>query len=146
MRRPEGAFLTALSLILALLLILPAQAGEDEAAEETAAPRPARAYVLVQTAAQAGWLPLPDREEGSYTFPIVQTTADGTLVENHVRLTPEGVYMESATCENQDCVHQGMVTLENRESRALTNWILCLPNQVALALYTPEEILAMYGQ
>ncbi len=126
--------------LLLLLTVLPARAGEETSAA------PARGYVLVQTAGQSGWLPLPDREEDSYTYPIRQMTRDGVIVENLVRLTPEGMYMESADCENQDCVHQGMVTLENRKTRALMNYILCLPHQLSLALYTPEEVLALYNR
>ena len=126
--------------LLLLLTVLPACAGEETGAA------PARGYVLVQTAGQSGWLPLPDREEDSYTYPIRQMTRDGVIVENLVRLTPEGMYMESADCENQDCVHQGMVTLENRKTRALMNYILCLPHQLSLALYTPEEVLALYNR
>ena len=54
--------------------------------------------------------------------------------------------MESATCENHDCIEQGIVTLENRQTRPLMNYILCLPNQVSIALYTPEEVLALFGK
>ena len=138
--RLRGMILPWLALLLILATALPARAGEDGEG-----PVPARGYVLVQAAGQSGWLPLPDREEDSYTFPIRQMTQDGKIVENLVRVTPEGMYMESANCENQDCVHQGMVTLENRNTRVLMNFILCLPHQVSLALYTPDEILAMYS-
>ena len=68
---------------------------------------------------------------------------DGTEVENVIHLTPDGVYMEDSTCENHDCVEQGEVTLENREERILSNMIICLPNQVWLQLFTPEEVLEM---
>ena len=139
--RPKGIALIWLAALVMLLTAFPARAGE-----ETKTAAPARGYVLVQTAGQSGWLPLPDREEDSYTYPIRQMTQDGRIVENRVRLTPEGMYMESADCENQDCVHQGMVTLENRKTRALMNYILCLPHQLSLALYTPEEILALYNR
>ena len=67
----------------------------------------------------------------------------GTETENVVHLTPEGVYMESSTCEGHDCVLQGEVTLENRKDRILGNMIICLPNQVCLQLFTPDEILEM---
>ena len=74
-----------------------------------------------------------------------QVRDDGTEEVNLIHVTPDGFYMESSTCENQDCVDQGMVTLENRDSRILYNAVLCLPNMVSLALYTPEEILEMYA-
>ncbi len=112
---------------------------------ETSQPRPAPGYVLVQTDTAAGWLPLPESTEESYTYPIRQLNEAGELVENRLRLTPEGVCMEYATCENQDCVHQGEVTLQNKDTRVLMNFILCLPNRVSVALYTPEEVLAMYA-
>lgn len=96
-------------------------------------------YVRVITATQTGWLPLPT--EGESTIPLRQVTEDGKLVENVIHLTPRGVYMESATCDNQDCVHQGEVTLENKADRALENMIICLPNQVCLELYSIEELL-----
>ena len=54
--------------------------------------------------------------------------------------------MEKSTCENQDCVNQGLVTLENRDARVLYNMIVCLPNQVMLELYTYDEIMEMLGQ
>ena len=113
---------------------------EDEAETEEA-PKPAKGYVLVTTATQSGWLPLP--EEGEVSYPIRQILPDGTEAENIIHLTPEGVYMEDSTCANHDCVQQGIVTLENREERILSNMIICLPNQVSLQLFTPEEVLQM---
>ncbi len=116
---------------------------EENAGEpsEEEAPRPAKGYVLVSTSTQTGWLPLP--EEGEYSYHLKQTMPDGTEVENVIHLTPDGVYMEDSTCENHDCVEQGEVTLENREERILSNMIICLPNQVWLQLFTPEEVLEM---
>ena len=121
--------------------------GPDQTAqpEVTAAPddspQPAKAYVLVTTASQSGWLPLP--EEGETSYPLRQLLPDGTEAVNVIHLTPEGVYMEDSTCEGHDCVQQGMVTLENRDERILSNMIICLPNQVTLQLFTPEEVLEM---
>ena len=114
---------------------------EVQEATDDETPQPARGYVLVSTAAQSGWLPLP--EEGEYSYHLKQTLADGTEAENVIHLTQDGVYMEDSTCENHDCVQQGIVTLENRNERILGNFIICLPNQVYLQLFTPEEILEM---
>ena len=69
--------------------------------------------------------------------------SDGTEAVNTIHLTPEGVYMEDSTCQGHDCVQQGEVTLDNRNERILGNMIICLPNQVTLQLYTPEELLEM---
>ena len=113
----------------------------DLAAEPAATPKPARGYVLVSTSTGYGFLPLPEDED--YTYPLVQTKTDGSQTVNYIHVTPHGVYMEDSTCEGHDCVEQGAVTLENREERILGNMIICLPNQVILELYTPEELLAL---
>ncbi len=147
----------AIILLLALLALCAGAAGEAPEAttslkattapdatatpDATVAPSPAKAYVLVTTAAAAGWLPLP--EEGEVSYPLRQTLPDGTEAVNVIHLTPDGMYMEDATCANHDCVGQGLVTLENRDERILGNMIICLPNQVTLQLFTPEEVLEM---
>ena len=130
-------------LIAALLTSCAAGLCEPTAAPESeeTAPSPAPGYVLVTTATQSGWLPLP--EEGEYSYPLRQVLPDGTEAVNTIHLTPEGVYMEDSTCENHDCVNQGVVTLDNRDERILSNMIICLPNQVTLQLFTPEELLEM---
>ena len=135
-------------LLAALTMCAPVFAQTVEPAPEVSAapdaeegPKPARAYVLVTTATQSGWLPLPEDEEISY--PLRQVLPDGTEAVNVIHLTPEGVYMEDSTCANHDCIDEGMVTLENRDERILGNMILCLPNQVCLQLFTPEEVLEL---
>ena len=100
----------------------------------------AKGYVRVLSPTQSGWLALPT--EGEAIFPLRQMTEDGRITENIIHLTANSVYMDSANCDNQDCVHQGEVTLENRDERALGNMIICLPNQVYLELYSTEELLA----
>ena len=115
--------------------------GEAPAEEAGTSPKPAKGYVLVSTATRSGWLPLP--EEGEYAYHLKQVLSDGSEAENVIHLTPDGVYMEDSTCENHDCVGQGEVTLENRDERILGNMIICLPNQVYLQLFTPEEVLEM---
>lgn len=104
----------------------------------------AAGYVRVTSPTRNGWLPLPAEED--YVVPLRQLREDGTEAVNTIHLTPTGVYMESATCENQDCVHQGEVTLDNISSRILGNMIICLPNQVVLELYSAEELLAADGE
>jgi len=101
------------------------------------------AYVLctLPSGGYVGIIPLPS--EGSISYPIRQTLADGTIVENVLHLTPQGFCMESSTCPNQDCVHQGLVTLDNRETRILQSSVICLPNQVIAELYSAEEIAEM---
>ena len=146
-----------LALLLALTLCACAALGEPVASLSPAAspspdtgdgtdaakatPQPASAYVLVSTATQMGFLPLPD--EGEYSYHLKQILPDGTPAENVIHLTPDSVWMEDSTCENHDCVQQGEVTIDNRRDRILGNMIICLPNQVTLQLLTPEEIEEM---
>lgn len=114
---------------------------EPDEGEGEEGPQPAKGYVLVTTATQQGWLPLP--EEGEYSYPLTQVLPDGAEAVNVIHLTPEGVYMEDSTCANHDCLGQGTVTLDNRHERILGNMIICLPNQVTLQLFTPEEVLEL---
>lgn len=140
-RNMKRWLLVALALLVGALALAEAGDGVALTEEEDAAPKPAAGYVLVSTATQSGWLPLP--EEGEVTYPLRQIQPDGTESENLIHLTPDGVYMEDSTCPGHDCVNQGMVTLENKDERILGNMIICLPNQVVLQLYTPEELLEM---
>lgn len=54
--------------------------------------------------------------------------------ENVIAFTKDGFHMESSTCRNQQCVHQGEVTLGNYHNRALGTRIICLPNRVTVEL------------
>ena len=112
------------------------QDGETAAAqaEPTPAPTlyPAESYLRVTTATQV-FEPIPLLGDG--TLRLTQ----GEGIENVIHVGKNSVYMESSTCDNQDCIQQGEITLENRESRILYNMIICLPNQVSLELLTPEE-------
>ena len=205
--------LIALVLIALLALIICAGALSEPSAEPSAgpeaSPQPAKGYVLVTTATQMGWLPLP--EEGEVSYPLKQVLPDGTEAVNVIHLTPAGVYMEDSTCANHDCIDEGEVVLallvvgglslivgftlmhyiggflrtvereareeearrdaadaarrltavkeavlefaselpwadvilDNKDTRILGNMILCLPNQVTLQLFTPEEVLEL---
>lgn len=93
-----------------------------------------------------GYLPLPVYDDFEYSFPVTQLLDDGTEAINVVHVIPRGVFMESSTCDNQDCVDEGTVTLENKADRILSNWIICLPNNVMVELYSMEEIEAMAAE
>jgi len=96
-----------------------------------------KAY-LVATVGNITYQPIPLREEGDYRITQRETGA-----ENVIHVTANSVTMASATCDNQDCVKQGTVTLENKKTRVLGNFIICLPNQVTLQLCTPEELQSL---
>lgn len=57
---------------------------------------------------------------------------DGSV--NVIRMTENGFYMQSSTCKNQDCVHQGPVTKDNWSQRLLGTHVICLPNRVDVVL------------
>ena len=90
------------------------------------------AYLRIQVDDQV-WAPVALSEGGEYTI----EQPNGAV--NVVRATATGIVMHSSTCDNQSCVEQGEVTLENRDMRVLSNMIICLPNEVILELLTPEE-------
>ena len=143
-----------IALLLALTCLCPAAAlaeapaetnpsGETQQAEALDPATLAPGYVFVSAATVQGWLPLPT--EGEVSFPLAQTLPDGTEALNVIHLTPHGVWMEDSTCEGHDCVEQGEVTFDNIGTRILGRYILCLPNQVSLELYSTEELLALMG-
>ena len=93
---------------------------------------PAESYLVVTTSSGVH-APIPLNEENEFRL----TQADGS--ENVVHIGKNSFYMHSSNCENQNCVGQGEVTLENRETRLLFNMIICLPHNLSLELLTREE-------
>lgn len=89
---------------------------------------------LVVTVGDKTYQPIPLTEEGYYRL------RHGDCI-NIVHVTPTSIDMHEANCENQDCVEQGEVTLENKDTRILGNMIICLPNQVTLQLYSRDELM-----
>ena len=127
--------------------ILPTQTA-DAAGQPTAAPTaetvqptetPSVSAYLVVTVQGVLYEPLPLAGEGSFTIKQDENTT------NTIHVTPDSICMEHSTCDNQDCVDQGTVSLENMSSRVLGNMIICLPNEVVLELYTPETLLSTFG-
>ena len=104
---------------------------------------PAASYLFVNTGSSA-YSPIP--LNGDNSFRIAQQ--DGS--ENVIHIGENSFYMESSNCKNQNCVGQGEVTLENRESRPLFNMVICLPHNLSLELLTRAEaearLLEMYGK
>lgn len=95
---------------------------------------PVAGYVLIGVGGQQyGDLIPMDREK------IITIKQDEDHV-NQVRITRERVEMLSSTCANQNCVHQGAVTLENYETRALRAFILCLPNEVSIEFIPAQNV------
>jgi len=93
-----------------------------------------QAYLRIQVG-DVIWPLIPLTDGGEYTISQSDTGA-----KNVVQTTASGAVMHFSTCDNQNCVQQGEVTLTNRELRAMGNLIVCLPNQVVLELLEPEEV------
>ena len=89
---------------------------------------PTNAYLLLTVEGQT-FQPLPLNRD--MVFSIHQK--ENNLV-NVVEITHDSIKMRSANCPNQDCIHQGIVTLDNHAKRVLGNQIVCLPNKVALVI------------
>lgn len=76
--------------------------------------------------------PIPmDREK------IITVKQDNGQI-NKVHITPEGAWMEYSTCDNQDCVGQGHITMDNYKTRILSTFVICLPNNVTVEMVPVE--------
>ena len=92
----------------------------------------ADSYLLIRTD-QACSVPIPLNEDYSITV----RQSDGS--ENVIHVGINSFYMESSNCDNQNCVEEGVVTLENMNERILFNLIICLPHRLSLEMLTPAE-------
>ena len=120
---------------------------ETEAPAATEAPKQAASVVgpmpAPQTAEVKGYVVITvgNRQYGD-PIPMdrdkVITVRQSDGKENKVHITPEKVYMEHSTCENQDCVGQGEITLENYKTRILSTFVICLPNAVTIEMVPVE--------
>ena len=91
-----------------------------------------RGYVVLTVAGRQHGDPIPmDRDKI-----ITLRQEDGKI--NKVHITPEKVYMESSTCDNQDCVGQGEVHVDTYQDRILSTYIICLPNNVQIEMVPVE--------
>ena len=91
-----------------------------------------RGYVVITVGNRQYGDPIPmDRDKV-----ITIRQSDGKI--NKVHITPEKVYMENSTCENQDCVGQGEITLDNYKTRILSTFVICLPNAVTIEMVPVE--------
>lgn len=119
-----------------------------EALEETYT---AQGYILVYFSylSRTGLIALPDapleEPEEDIVLPLTQPfqNDDGESMSNVLHLNSRGMFVAQANCDSQDCVYQGEVTLENKETRILGNMIICSPHGLLLELYTREEVIDM---
>lgn len=89
---------------------------------------PVKGHVVIMVGGRQYGDPIPmDRDK-------IITIRQSDEKINRVHITRDSVYMESSTCENQDCVGEGEVTLENYKTRILSTFIVCLPNAVTVEM------------
>ena len=144
--------LVSLGLILATRFLLPgAERSQEEIIQQIeelsqASPAPtaspdegqnakgpeAEAYLYIIVNGRISGI-YPIGEEGDVTVD------QGNGKVNVIHLTENGFYMASSTCDNQLCVQQGEVTIDNYQQRILGASVLCLPNNVDLELIVPSH-------
>ena len=112
-----------------------AEANPGGEAPGNTAPLPEAEMYLRVTVGDMQYEPVPLVEEAEYT--LTQTKLE---MENVIQVTPHSVWMASSSCDNQDCVAQGIVTSDNMYERLLSNMIVCLPNRVILELVPRAEL------
>ena len=121
--------------------VVPTQEPTTEPAQEAAMVGPlppkktekVRGYVVLTVGGRQYGDPIPmDRDKI-----ITLKQDDGKL--NKVHITPETVYMEFSTCENQDCVGQGEVHVDTYKDRILGTYIICLPNNVSVEMVPADN-------
>ena len=127
------------------ITVLKQKEGTAEAAKEVSLwteeskRSPANAYLRVSVNNRM-YEPLPLDEDFS-----VDIKREGGY-HNLVIVESGAVSMMFSTCDNQLCMHQGQVSLDNRDLRALYNQIVCLPNEVLLEVLDEHEVMSFYGE
>lgn len=110
-----------LAVSLSLFLLRPASLGTSSGTAYLRITVPGKSFPLT---------PLTGSSE------IEITQEDGS--HNVVEVFEGGFRMKESDCHNQDCVHQGDVTLSNIAERPLANQIICLPHKVVLELVAQD--------
>jgi len=100
---------------------------------------PATAYLVINV---NNFIFEPVPFTGDHVITITQE--DGK--ENVASISANSTYMSTSTCPGQECIHQGQVSLENRDQRVLYNQIICLPNTVILSVLDEGEAKQLYGE
>ena len=127
------------------ITVLKQKEGTAEAAKEVSLwteeskRSPANAYLRVSVNNRM-YEPIPLDENFSVDIKRDEGYHNLVIVESGV------VSMMFSTCDNQLCVHQGQVSLDNRDLRALYNQIVCLPNEVLLEVLDEHEVMSLNGE
>lgn len=69
-------------------------------------------------------------------------TQEGGKV-NVIHIDKDLAYMKSANCPNQDCIHQGTISLDNYQRLFIHQTVVCLPHKLSLELIPREDALRL---
>ena len=100
---------------------------------------PAAAYLVVNVNNHV-FEPVP------FTGDYVVTVTQENGKQNAAGISEDEAGMIVSTCPGQECIHQGKVSLKNRDQRVLYNQIICLPNTVILSVLDEREAKLLYGE
>ena len=132
MRNPNVRILLIAVILIAVVAVVGIMSQPEGQDAVSGATREAKAYLRVQAGSEV-WPLIPLTDGGEY---VVEQ--DGGR-KNVIRTTEDGIVMHFSTCDNQNCIHQGVVSVDNRSTRVMGSLIVCLPNEVVLELVTPDE-------
>lgn len=113
------------------LLLQPMQPGSKRV--------PAEGYLRI-TADRVVFEPIPIHEDRRIEIRQLGGAWNVAMIRQGV------VHMDSANCNTQDCIHQGAVSLDNRDMRLLHGSIVCLPHRLVLELLNEQEAITYYGE
>ena len=100
---------------------------------------PADAYLVINV---NNYVFEPVPMTGEHVVSITQENGK----QNVAVISADAAGMSISTCPGQECIHQGKVSLENRDQRVLYNQIICLPNTVILSVLDEKEARLLYGE
>lgn len=115
---------------------VPAETAEPTAAPADAEEPAAKAYLIVYVGTGM-YDPIPLL--GSARF----TLKTGGERVNIIEVNEESVWMAESTCPTQDCVNQGVVSLDNKDTRILGDCIYCMAHNVTLQLIDAQQYAEM---
>ena len=122
--------LIALFAIALLLLALLAKPKQPDAPAQDSKAEAAEAFLYISVGGRIRQIEPLDQDRD---VTISQPTGE----VNVIHITKNGFHMASSTCDNQLCVGEGEVTVDNYRRRILGPYVLCLPNQVELQIVVP---------
>lgn len=95
---------------------------------------PIKGYAIILVGQKQYGDPIPmDRDK---TINIKQDNGQ----VNEIKITKDSVEMHASSCENQDCVHQGIITRDNYLTRILGSYVVCLPNEVTIQYIAASQL------